>query len=100
MDLENEGEFVSARQALADGLPGVAAVKAERLLQRKDWSKTEVRQLATFPAEAWTRAGQSAPVLTLAEAHELEDEAFWRAEACALAGDLPAARQWLAEGQG
>ena len=97
VDLENEGEFVSARQALADGLPGVAAVKAERLLQRKDWSKTELRQLATFAAEAWTRAGQSAPVLTLAEAHELEDEAFWRAEACALAGDLPAARQWLTE---
>lgn len=96
-ELESEGEFLSARQALADGLPGVAAVKAERLLQRKDWSKDDVGRLATFAAEAWTRAGQSAPVLALAEAYELEEEAFWRAEACALAGDLPAARQWLAE---
>lgn len=95
--LEESGDFISARQALADGLPGVAAVKAERLLQRKSWSKTEIRHLATFAAEAWTRAQQSAPVLALAEAHDLHDETFWRAEAHALAGDLPAARRLLTE---
>lgn len=95
--LEESGDFISARQALADGLPGVAAVKAERLLQRKGWSKTETRQLTTFAAEAWIRAQQSAPVLALAEAHDLDDETFWRAEAHALAGDLPAARRLLTE---
>ncbi|MEZ5384604.1 MAG: outer membrane protein assembly factor BamD [Prosthecobacter sp.] len=60
-------------------------------------SKTDSRRLATFAAEAWTRARQPAPVLALAEAHELDDETFWRAEAHALAGDLPAARRLLAE---
>jgi hypothetical protein len=55
-------DYVSARQALADGLPGVAGVKAERLLKRKGWTRVETRQLATFAAEAWTRAEEGARV--------------------------------------
>ncbi|OYW71657.1 MAG: hypothetical protein B7Z37_27140 [Verrucomicrobia bacterium 12-59-8] len=97
--LEEAGEFVSARQALADGLPGVAGVKAERLLKRKGWTRVETRALATFAAEAWTRAEEGARVLALAEAHDLDDEAFWRGQALALMGDLAGARKVLTEEQ-
>ena len=60
--------FRTAQQALADGLPDVAAVKAGRLLEDKSWSKSEQKQLATFAAEAWARAGRAAELLALAEA--------------------------------
>lgn len=95
--LDDEPDFASARQALADGLPGVAAIKAERLLSHKGWTRVETRSLATFAAEAWTRAQNGSRVLALAEAHDLDDEAFWRGEALALNGDLMGARQVLTE---
>jgi len=95
--LEEAGDYILARQALADGLPGVAGVKAERLLKRKGWTRTETRQLATFAAEAWTRAEDGARVLAMAEAHDLDDETFWRGQALALNGNLAAARKVLME---
>lgn len=95
--LDDAPEFAAAHQALADGLPGVAAVKAERLLKRKDWTKAETRKLATFAAEAWTRARAGEAVLKLAETHDLEDEPFWQAQALALRGSLAAARNTLTE---
>lgn len=79
--LDEAPEFVSARQAMADGLPGVAGVKADRLLKIKGWSRVETRQLATFAAEAWTRAEDGSRVLALADAHDLDDETFWRGQA-------------------
>lgn len=97
--LDDAPEFIAAHQALADGLPGVAAVKAERLLKRKDWTKAEIRQLATFAAEAWTRAHAGAAVLRLVETHDLEDEPFWLAQAQALTGNLSGARRTLTENQ-
>lgn len=96
-DLHTTPEFVAARQALADGLPGVAAVKAERLLKLKGWTRTEMRSLATFAAEAWTRAQSGAAVLALADTYELEDRAFWLAQGLTLVGDLPAARKVLTD---
>ncbi|MGV3661101.1 MAG: hypothetical protein ACO1TE_13015 [Prosthecobacter sp.] len=95
--LDDAPEFTAAHQALADGLPGVAAVKAERLLKRKDWTRAETRRLATFAAEAWTRARAGEAVLKLVEAHDLDDESFWQAQAQALTGNLPAARKTLTE---
>lgn len=95
--LEDASDYILARQALADGLPGVAGVKAERLLKRKGWTRTETRQLATFAAEAWTRAEDGARVLALADEHALDDETFWRGQALALGGDLAAARKVLME---
>ncbi len=95
--LDEAPEYVSARQALADGLPAVSGVKAERLLKRKGWTRVETRQIATFAAEAWTRAEEGPRVLALAEAYDLDDESFWRAQALALNGDLPAARKVLIE---
>ncbi|MFN0079076.1 MAG: tetratricopeptide repeat protein [Prosthecobacter sp.] len=95
--LEDAADYVSARQALADGLPGVAGVKAERLLKQKGWTRVETRQLATFAAEAWTRAEAGGRVLALAEAYDLDDETFWRGEALVLNGDLLGARKILTE---
>lgn len=95
--LAENAEYVSARQALADGLPGVAGIKAERLLKHKGWTRVETRELATFAAEAWTRAQEGVRVLTVADEHDLDDEAFWRGQALALKGDLQAARQILTE---
>ena len=95
--LEAAPDYISARQALADGLPGVAGVKAERLLKRKGWTRVETRQLATFAAEAWTRDEQGVRVLSLADAYDLDDESFWRGQALALTGNLTAARKVLTE---
>ena len=95
--LEDAADYISARQALADGLPGVAAVKAERLLKQKGWTRIETRQLATFAAEAWTRAENASHLMALAEAYDLDDEAFWRGEALVLNGDLHGARKILTE---
>ncbi|MCB1277871.1 tetratricopeptide repeat protein [Prosthecobacter sp.] len=95
--LEDNADYVSARQALADGLPGVAGVKAERLLKRKGWTRVETRQLATFAAEAWTRAEDGARVLAVADAYDLDDEIFWRGQALTLTGNLQAARKVLIE---
>lgn len=99
--LEDAEAFARARQALADGLPEVAAVKAARLLQNtKTWTKTEIKTLATFAAEAWVRSGKAAEVLALADAHELDDESFWRAQALVLDRRLAEAREELAGGSG
>lgn len=99
--LEDSEAFARARQALADGLPEVAAVKAARLLQNtKTWTKTEIKTLATFAAEAWVRSGKAAEVLALADAHELDDESFWRAQALVLDRRLAEAREELAGGSG
>lgn len=96
--LEDSEAFTRARQALADGLPEVAAVKAVRLLQDKQWTKSEVKTLATFAAEAWIRTGKAAEVLALADAHELEEESFWRAQALVLERRLAEAREELTSG--
>lgn len=97
--LEDASEFITAQQALSEGLPGVAAVKAERLLKQKSWSRAETSRLATFAAEAWARARTGEPVLKLAEDYDLEDEVFWQAQALTLMGDLAAARKKLTEGE-
>ncbi len=93
--LEDLPDYLLAHQALADGLPSVAGVKVERLLKRQGWTRVQTRQLATFAAEAWTRAQDGTRVLALAAAHDLDDEAFWRGQALALTGQLNAARQVL-----
>lgn len=95
--LDDAPEFVAARQALSDGLPGVAAVKAERMLKQKGWTRAETRHLATFAAEAWARGEEADRVLALAEAHDLDDEMFWRAQALALKGAFVAARKVITE---
>lgn len=93
--LEDAPEYLSAHQALSDGLPSVAAVKAQRLLKHKGWTRVETRRLATFAAEAWTRAAEGTRVMELAETYDLDDEPFWRGQGLALTGQLAAARDVL-----
>ncbi len=88
-------EYLRAQQALSDGMPEVAGVKAERLLARKGWTRAETKLLATFAAEAWTRAQDGMRVLALCEAYDLNEESFWRAQALTLNGELAQAREEL-----
>lgn len=90
-------DLTSARQALADGLPSVAAVKVERLLHQSKWPRVETRQLATFATECWARAEDGRRMLALVAAYDLDDETFWHAQALALMGNLPAARRVITE---
>lgn len=96
--LEDSEMYLRAKNALADGLPEVAAVKAGRLLQNMAWTDAEVKTLATFAAESWVRSGKPAQALALADSYDLEQESFWRAQALALDHKLAEAREELTAG--
>lgn len=93
--LQDNGEYRLARQALGDGLPGVAATKATRLLTQGPWTEEERRQLAELAVEAWVRARDGAAALQLLKTETLTAKAFWEAQARMLTGDVDAARQGL-----
>lgn len=92
----DRADYLTARQALADGLPEVAAVKVERLLKDKGLSKEDAALLAQFATEAWIRAGDGARALDVAGAYDFVGEPFWRAQAYTLLGRLSEAREELA----
>lgn len=94
-DLQDNREFRLARQALSEGLPGVAATKAERLLQDKGWSSTDRRTLAALAVESWVRAKQGPAALALLEKEAVPNDSFWKAQAHVLAGELEPARNAL-----
>jgi TolA-binding protein len=84
VDLETTPEFLRVESAMAEGLPGVAAFRAEELLSRKDakWSAEERETLATLAAEGWIRDGRPERVLSLLEAGAKPHGAlFWRGQA-------------------
>lgn len=83
--------LIEARKALGDGLPQVAAVKAERLLAGKGVNEEEKREAAGIAVEGWIRAREGARARELMNRHDIEDEAFWAAHALVLSGDLNAA---------
>ena len=90
-DLEGNAEFRRAQSAMAEGLPGVAALRAEGLLGRKDidWSYEEEETLATFAAEGWTRDGRPDRVLKLLEGGAKPHGAlFWRGQALLMQKNL------------
>lgn len=93
--LQDNGEYRLARQALGDGLPGVAATKATRLLTQGPWTEEERRQLAELAVEAWVRARDGAAALQLLKTETPTAKAFWEAQARMLTGDVDAARQGL-----
>lgn len=93
--LEQAPEFQAARRALAEGLPGVAAIKAARLLEGRDWSTADRQQLAVFAVEAWLRAHDGRAALAVLAKETLPDEGFWEAQARLLAGEPAAAEQIL-----
>lgn len=92
--LENE-EFVRARQALGNGMPSVAAVKAARLLEGKNWSPQDRQTLAALAVESWVRAKDGPAALAILAKNEVPNAVFWTAQAQVLSGNLDAARQSL-----
>lgn len=94
-ELQDHGEFRLARQALNDGLPGVAATKAARLLEQKDWTNTDRLTLAGLAVESWVRAKDGRAALALLAREQVPNKPFWKAQAHVVAGELDAARQTL-----
>lgn len=96
--LEGHAEFLRAQSAMAEGLPGVAALRAEGLLDRKDvdWSSEEEETLATLAAEGWTRDGRPDRVLNLLERKSKPHGAlFWRGQALLMQKNLEEAETVL-----
>lgn len=97
-DLQVNAEYLRARHALAEGSPGVAALRAEELLLRKGakWSTEEKATLATLAAEGWTRDGQPDRVLRLTERDPRPyGVLFWRGQALLMQQKLEEAEEVL-----
>lgn len=93
-ELEDQPEYRAARQALSDGLPAVAALKATRLMQAA--SSTERHTLASLAVEAWVRARRGDEALKILESEQMPNADFWKAQALLQSGNLEAAEKLLA----
>jgi tetratricopeptide (TPR) repeat protein len=101
--LEAEKGWQAAGEAMAMGLPGVAAMKAEALLAEGRWTEEEGRRLAELVVEGWTRAGEPDRVLErLKQEPKPPGTIFWRGQALLLKGEVEAAetvlREWAQAG--
>jgi hypothetical protein len=96
IDLEDDLSYLSARQALQDGLPAVAAVKAERMLRAAAPGSIQRQTLAALVVEAKVRAGDGQGALDLLHEEKVPNADFWEAQARVYAGDLEGAEQRLA----
>lgn len=94
-DLEDAPEFRRAKQALSDGMNGVAATKAERLLGEKKWSSLERQTLAALAVEAWVREQNGRAALNILAKETVPNADFWEAQAAVMTGDMARARTIL-----
>ncbi|GEP44166.1 tetratricopeptide repeat protein [Brevifollis gellanilyticus] len=92
--LEDLPEYRAARQALSDGLPAVAALKATRLMQAAQ--SKERQTLAALAVEAWVRARRGDEALKILASETVPDAGFWKAQAQVQTGDLDGAEKLLA----
>ena len=88
-------DLASVRRAMQDGLPAVAAVKAERILDRKDLSAEDQAEVATLVAEAWIRAGRPEAALAVVDRVQVPDSDFWHAQALVMKGEPDEAEMFL-----
>lgn len=98
--LTDARDYQQARAALAAGLPGVAAFKAEALLTQAgaSWTQEERQTLATLAAEGWTRDHQASRVLELMEkGYRPYGGVFWRGQAFLMLDRLEEAEEVLRE---
>jgi TolA-binding protein len=93
--LQENSEFRLANQALHDGLPGVAAAKATRLLQQADWNPEDRKILAGFAVESWVRSKNGGSALAILAKDPIAEQPFWTAQAQVLAGKSEQARELL-----
>lgn len=95
IDLEDDPSYLSAREALQDGLPSVAAVKAERLLRAAAPESIQRQTLAALVVEAKVRAGDGNGALDILKVEKVPNADFWEAQARVYAGDLEGAEEQL-----
>lgn len=93
--LQESREFRLANQALHEGLPGVAATKATRLLEQRDWSEEDRRALAGFAVESWVRSKNGESALAILAKEKISEQPFWTAQAQVQAGKPELAREIL-----
>ncbi len=94
-ELDDQPEYLSARQALQDGLPAVAAMKATRLMEAAGAGSNERQALASLAVESWVRARDGAAALKILQNEKVPKASFWQAQASLLTGDLDAAERLL-----
>lgn len=95
-DLEDTPEYQSARLALQEGLPVVAALKAERLMNSQPASSLARQTLAGLAVEAWVRAHNGTDALRILRKEKVPNTDFWEAQARVQAGDMEGAESLLA----
>lgn len=94
-DLGDQPEYLAARQALQDGLPSVAALKAARLMASATPGSLQRQTFASLAVESWVRARDGAAALKILAEEKVPNASFWQAQAKVLAGDLEAAEKLL-----
>lgn len=95
-ELEDMPEYQCARQALQEGLPVVAALKAERLMSLQPASSLARQTLAGLAVEAWVRAQNGRDALRILQKEKVPNTDFWEAQARVQAGDMDGAESLLA----
>jgi TolA-binding protein len=95
VDLEEMPEYRAVREALLDGLPAVAALKATRLMESAAPRSTERQTLASLAVEAWVRASDGRAALKILQSEKVPNADFWIAQAQVQAGELDAAEKLL-----
>lgn len=98
--LEDEKLYLEARDAMAMGLPSVAAIKAKALLNDTEVNLTaeEGALVAELAVEGWTRAGEPDLVLEqLKRDPKPQGTIFWRGQALLQKGEIEAAETVLRE---
>lgn len=94
-DLGDQPEYLAARQALQDGLPSVAALKAARLMAAATPGSLQRQTFASLAVESWVRARDGAAALKILAEEKVPNASFWQAQAKVLAGDLESAEKLL-----
>ena len=97
VELQEQPEYRAAQQALQDGLPAVAAIKAARLMAEAPAKSTERQTLATLAVESWVRAKDGIAALKVMQQEKIANQAYWQAQALFLNGDLEGAEKLLSE---
>lgn len=97
VELQEQPEYRAAQQALQDGLPTVAAIKAARLMAEAPAKSTERQTLATLAVESWVRAKDGIAALKVMQQEKIANQAYWQAQALFLNGDLEGAEKLLTE---
>jgi hypothetical protein len=96
-ELQDKPDYRAAQQALQDGLPTIAAIKAGRLMDETPAQSMERQTLATLVVESWIRAKDGVAAMKVIKKEKIANESYWHAQALFLMGDLEAAEKLLTQ---